>query len=60
MNLFNRVMLEDAMTESTFFPKHGLHMNTRGKENMAKKLADVIHETANMHGKNRVYNDMDR
>lgn len=57
MKHFNRVLLVDAM----FFTKHGLHMNTRGKENMAKKLADVKREMVNKHGKKGVnIKDVDR
>jgi lysophospholipase L1-like esterase len=30
--------------EREFFTRHGLHLNRKGKEKMAEKLASAIHE----------------
>jgi hypothetical protein len=50
----NKVTLVNAVTERRYYTRHGLHLNVRGKEIMAKKLITVIQEIIGMQTKNDI------
>ena len=50
----NKVTLVNAVTERRYYTRHGLHLNVRGKEIMAKKLITVIQERIGMQTKNDI------
>jgi hypothetical protein len=48
MKQFEHVKIIDSELQRKYFTKHGMHMNTAGKEIMAQRIAEHIRETFSM------------
>jgi hypothetical protein len=48
MKQFEHVKIIDSELQRKYFTKHGMHMNTAGKEIMAQRIAEHIRETLSM------------
>jgi hypothetical protein len=55
MKMFNNVQVLETDLKKNFFTKHGLHLNSPGKEKIALKLVAVVKSLLNKNRTSHIY-----